>query len=321
MSNQFYQKNKKNLLDNLIIDVKELYDKFPINRKINPKPNLIEFNQSFFHKIYRNRFIPLKYRNYFWHFFRRLKLDLSWFKLFNAYWIKLLGGRSLYGVEDFYFFNNFYRVKFQDNQIPDTNDPYEHLEAWQRPELIYQLFHLTYREAISNKLHLLSRLRKNNKKFRSILEFGCGTAPIITTLFDFFRLNKDIKIYISDIQTIAFHYAAYKFRSCSNVISLLLIPENNFLLNEKEKVDLIFCLAVFEHLNKPSITIEKFHKILNRDGFLIFNFIKTEGEGLDTHHAARERNDVLEFIKNNFEVVYGKIKEDQDLGLTIVKKK
>lgn len=321
ISNIFYQERNSNFYDNIVVDVKKIYRKFPINRKFHPKPNSADFIGGPFHKIYRNPLIPIKYRNYFWHLFRRLNLDLSWFKTFKHYWSYVLRGRPLWGIEEFFFLNNLYRVKFQNIQVPDTDDPNIQLDAWQRSELIYQLLHLIYKESYSNELTILDLLRKKKKKIKSILEFGCATAPITTSYLEFFRLKKNMKIFISDIQTIAFHYATYKFRRCSNIIPLLLIPDNDFLLTLSKKVDVIFCMAVFEHLNKPLATINKFYEYLNKDGFLLFDFIKTEGEGLDTHHAVKERNGVLEYIAENFDIIHGKIIKDKDLGLTIVRKK
>ncbi len=320
MTEIFYQKKKENQLDNLVIDVKKIYEKYPISKKIFPSPNLVKFTENYFHKIYKSSFIPKKIRNYLWHIFRRLNLDLSWFREFNKYWSKILGARPFWDINDLFFLKNVYRLKFQYNILPESDDPYLHLEAWQCPEVIYQLLFLVCKEIFANSFNILNILKKKKKKINSILEFGCGTAPITTSLFEFHRLSKNIKIFISDIQTIAFHYAAFKFRRCSNVISVLLEPENNFLLKLNEKVDVIFCLAVFEHLNKPIETINIFYKTLNKGGLLVFDYKMTEGEGLDTHISAKERNSVLDFIEKKFNIIFGRISKEKDIGLTIVRK-
>jgi len=39
MTEIFYEKKDSNYLDNLKINVKNLYDKYPINIKKNPKPD------------------------------------------------------------------------------------------------------------------------------------------------------------------------------------------------------------------------------------------------------------------------------------------
>ncbi len=99
----FDQNDKGNQLDNLIVDIEELYKKFPIKHKVNPKANSVDFNRSIYHKIYRNPFLPMKLRNNFWYLVRRLHLDLTWFNTLRQYWTQLLGGRPLWGIEDFFF--------------------------------------------------------------------------------------------------------------------------------------------------------------------------------------------------------------------------
>jgi len=320
MSDIFYQRSEKNYFDNIIIDLNKLYLKWPINKKICSKINQVNYLRVNFNKIYRSIFIPLKVRLFFWNLFRQTKIDLIWFNEFHKYWKNIIGGRPLWDVQDLFFLKNFYRVKFQKIQIPDSDDPLIHLEAWQRPEIIYQLLHLVCKESVFNECRLLKLLKTYKKKFSSFLEFGCGTAPITTSLFEFFHLPKTVKIYISDIQTIAFNYAAYKFRNYSNVIPVLLVADNNFLLNLKEKVDVITCITVFEHLNKPLDTIKIFYNILNSKGLLLFDYIKSSGHGLDTIEAVRERENVLDFINENFKVIYGRITKEKSMGLTIIKK-
>ncbi len=308
---------------NLKIDVKKIYEEYPITNKVNPQPNLVPFAQSLFHKlVYRNQEIPQNYRELLWRYARQINLDLSWFQEFQTYWSSILHGRSLYSVQDFFFLKNFYRIKFAECEVPDTENPHLFLEAWQKPELIYTLLHFVYKETVANNLHLLNHLfQLKQENINCCLEFGCGTAPITTSLFEFYPLQKNLKIYISDIQAITFHYASYKFRQCSNVIPILLVPENHFLLNLPENVDVIFCMEVFEHLNKPIETAKRFHQTLNPGGLLFFDYSKTEGLTMDSHHSARERNDVLDFISNNFSVLYGSITKDRNMSLTIVRKR
>jgi 2-polyprenyl-3-methyl-5-hydroxy-6-metoxy-1,4-benzoquinol methylase len=125
----------------------------------------------------------------------------------------------------------------------------------------------------------------------------------------------------SDIQTLAFHYGAYRFRHCSNVIPLLLVPDDDFSLNLSDSVDAIFCITVFEHLNKPLETIKSFYYYLNPNGLLFFDYIKGDGDGLDTLAGVRERNEVLDYVTEHFEVLLGTISKEKSMGLTVVKKK
>lgn len=154
-----------------------------------------------------------------------------------------------------------------------------------------------------------------------MLEFGCATAPVTASLYEFYRPESQFKMYVSDIPTLAFHYAAYRFRYCSNVIPILLKPENDFILKLPDKLDVIFCITVFEHLNQPLETVKIFYNLLNPGGLLFFDYIKGSGKGLDTQHAVRQRGSVLDFIGDNFELIEGQLTKDSDMHLTIVQKK
>lgn len=321
MSDIFLREKFENKFDNININVKVIYKKFPIDKKVNKKSNQVNFTNSYFHKLYRNPLIPIKIRNYLWHYFRRTFLDLSYFEEFKKYWGKVIEGRPFWNINDLFFLKNLYRTKFQYVQVPDTDKSDVHLKAYQRPEVIYQLLHLVCRESSINDYTLLRLINKKKRyKIRKFLEFGCATAPFTTSFCEFFKIPKKIKIFISDIQTLAFHYGAYKFRNCSNIIPILLVPENDFLLILDESLDLIICNTVFEHLNKPFETIKIFYELLNKNGLLVFDYIKTSGEGLDTHHGIREREAVLDFINNHFQIIYGKISKQKSMGTTIAKK-
>jgi len=153
------------------------------------------------------------------------------------------------------------------------------------------------------------------------MEFGCGTAPITSTLFELHRPAREIEITISDIQTVAFHYGAYKFRECSNVHPVLLRPEKNFLPEPVAGLDAIFCKTVFEHLPRPLDVVEAFHRMLGPHGLLMFDYIRSEGGGLDTAQSSRQRQDVLAYIVEHFEIVHGDVNTQGSTGLTVARKK
>jgi SAM-dependent methyltransferase len=164
-------------------------------------------------------------------------------------------------------------------------------------------------------------LFKYKSNARVIFEFGCATAPIMTSLFEFHPSAKNYKVYISDVKTISFHYAAYKFRQFANVIPILLSTENAFLPILPEPVDVIFCITVFEHLFGPLAVIKTFHQLLAPGGLLFFDYIKAAGDGLDTKQGVEERDAVLDYMSQNFNVLSGAISKDKSMGLTIIQKK
>lgn len=323
MTDEFYCDRETNFFDNMKIDVSILYSQFPIVKEADSSCNKVPFASDFLHHIYHCPLIPAKYRSLALKGLRQIRLDQRWFLEFRKYWSGILKGRPLWSVDDLYFLKNLYRVKFQNNQIPDTNDANKHCQAWQRPELLYQLLHLVCREAIIDQLKILHKLKKFKPDFKALkmLEFGCATAPITTSLFDYYKPKASMKMYISDIPTLAFHYATYRFRYCSNVIPILLRPEDDFALKLNDKLDVIFCITVFEHLNQPLETVKTFYELLKPGGLLFFDYIKGSGEGLDTLHAVRQREDVLDFVGEKFEVTEGRLSKDSDMHLTIVRKK
>ena len=326
ISDLFHTASGQNFFYSFLIDVPQLYKKFPIDFIANTGSNDRFSDPNYSTRFYRLSFLPERYRVKAWVLARRIHIDLLWFLQFRSYWVNVLGGRPLWGVEDFYFLRNIYRTRFQDNQVPDTEDANIHLQAWQQPELLYQLFHLVYKEKFACEVWKLRLTRKLLGRWPdSIIEYGCGTAPITTSLFEFFKPDLVQQVYVSDIQTLAFHYAAYKFRERSNVLPVLLVPENNFQLElEDETVEVIYCVTVFEHLNSPVETIRAFYNTLKKGGLLFFDYIKEEeghAHGLDTQQALLERESVLDFIEQNFDIVHGEINRNASVSLTVGKKK
>lgn len=302
------------------IDVPKLFKEFPLIKKSNHHGKTILYNDPF-HLIYQNPLIPLRLRNYFWYYCRRTNLDLSWFDNFKYYWSNVLGGRPLWGVQDFYFLRSLFRLNFDQIKISKNAKPTAHLKTWQKPKILYFLFQQVYKESLFNRLEIINLLKKfSTRNNKIVLEFGCGTAPITTTLFEFFKPSSKMEIYLADIQTLSFHYAAYKFKNIPQVKPILLKPENNFLFSLKKSFDSIFCTEVFEHLNEPFETIKIFHNILHKNGLLFFDYIKGDSEGLNTIQGVKERNIVLDFISKNFDLLYGNIKKDKNVSLSIVRK-
>jgi 2-polyprenyl-3-methyl-5-hydroxy-6-metoxy-1,4-benzoquinol methylase len=265
----------------------------------------------------------VKYRGLALRGFRQMGLDQNWFFEFRKYWSGVLKGRPLWAVDDLYFLKNLYRIKFQSSTVPDEIDSQGHCKAWQKPEVIYQLLHLVCRETIADQLGILQKLAVVRPDFKKLkmLEFGCATAPITTSLYNFYNPKILMKMYISDMQTLAFHYATYRFRHCSNAIPVLLRPEDDFVLKLDDKLDVIFCITVFEHLNQPLQTVKNLYNLLNPGGILFFDYIKSAGLGFDTKMGLRERGPVIDFIGDKFVVVEGELSREESMRLTVVRKK
>jgi 2-polyprenyl-3-methyl-5-hydroxy-6-metoxy-1,4-benzoquinol methylase len=235
-----------------------------------------------------------------------------WFNEFNFYWQKELGGRPL-KFQDFFYLHSLYRSRYQNLKLEDETNPNQFLNDWQKPENIYQTFSCAYQYGINPFSYF--PFKKYLKKEMSILEYGCGFAPISASLFHY-EPNK-FNLTIADIPNFPFHYAKWKLKPF-NVKTININPNNLPLL---EKYDVIFLIAVLEHLPNPLEIIKYLTNHLNKNGFFIFDYIKSEAEGFDTNQSLAERDKVLNFIKENFSIIEGKINLEKNIKNTVCLKK
>ena len=82
--------------------------------------------------------------------------------------------------------------------------------------------------------------------------------------------------------------------------------------------DAIYCLAVLEHVNDPVETMRTFHRLIRPGGVLIFDYIKSDAEGLDSVEGLRDRAAALRFIEGNFRLLSGRLDGEQSMKLTVV---
>ena len=308
-----------NRYDDLIVNVPEIFSHFPITEK-KPDKRGQKFS-DIFTILYRFEPLPLVVRKYLWYFLKRIGLDANWFYNFKHYWEEYLGGITLWGVEDFYFLRGVYRQKFHHLSLPRVNSEKTHLATWQKPAAISFLLDMVYRESLYNQLATVNLYFKyRQEETLPIMEFGSATGPITTTLFEFYNLQ-DKKIYISDLQTLAFHYGIYKFKDRANVIPVILEPKDHFSPRSPEKLGAIFCMTVFEHLNDSPGAAKKFHDLLSTNGLLIFDYLNTEGKGLDSLSAVKDRNKTLRFISQHFKIVHGNIWNESGNNTIVARKK
>jgi SAM-dependent methyltransferase len=236
----------------------------------------------------------------------------DWFEEFNNYWVNCLGCRPL-KLHDFFWLYSYYRTKFQSIEVPDDVDAQEFMRAWQLPENIYLIFSAVYHNALS-PLHAYAKYTKNTKE---ILEYGCGIAPI-TYYFLKYRNFKDAKFTIADIRQFTYHFAKWRLSPNDNVSFIDIYPD--VLPDFPNKFDLVFLLTVLEHLPNPLDVIKHIYQNMVSGAYLIFDYIKSEGGGLDSGQSVKEREQVLEFIEGNFELIKGKIDKHNSMGTTVVRK-
>jgi SAM-dependent methyltransferase len=213
-------------------------------------------------------------------------------------------------------------MRFQYNCIPEKAEAEIHLQAWQQPELIYHLFDQVYRESMHDDSSAVEILFKYRREWRSILEYGAGTAPVTTGLIELSPSFRDRTFLLADIQTLPFHYAAFKFQGLPKVRTILLKPEKEFQLDPpNQPIDAIVCQTVFEHLNCPFDTVRRLHEWLTPKGLLFFDYILSDAKDLDTIQGHHQRRDVLAFIREHFDVLEGGLDPESSMGLTVVRKR
>ena len=233
-------------------------------------------------------------------------LKLDWFHEFQDYWVNELGNRPIQ-PHDFYFLHGVYRQRIQNfaGKASETTAGDALLGAWQDPRIIYYLFAWQYKLALQPlRAHPFTRFIPRGGH---VCEYGCGAAPIATSLVKFYP-HLDFKIACADIPHIVFHFARWKFRSCRFVRMVPIRPDDDAPLDDR--FDTIFCLEVFEHLPRPLDVIRHLDTRLKPGGYLVFDYVRSEGTGLDTAAGLRDRLEVLRYVADRFRLIRGAIPLD-----------
>lgn len=130
-----------------------------------------------------------------------------------------------------------------------------------------------------NKMKIM--LYETKKNFNHVCEAGCGEGEITTyirslyneTEIDAFdisrkvieeanRKNKNVSFFVGDICNL--RLTPYSAVALGRQGGGTYVPQNEF-------YDLIVCLEVLEHLERPEAAIENFKKINSHDGYLLLS--------------------------------------------------
>jgi len=237
----------------------------------------------------------------------------GWFAEFEEFWEHVLGGRPL-RLHDFFFLYSHYRTRFQVVTVVDHAKPQAFMEAWQQYENIYSIFSAVYRYALYPFSYV--PFKRFLKPGSSILEYGCGLAPIVTSMVR--SRQKSYTYTIADIRSFTYAYAKY-WLSPNGITCIDLDPGD--LPEFREQYDVIFLLTVLEHLPEPLAVVQRLTRYLKPGGNFIFDYILGEGTGLDTQAGLEQRLAVLHFIRDNCEIVSGCLKEQASMGITVARRK
>lgn len=199
--------------------------------------------------------------------------------------------------------------------MPNLVNDEQLLRVWQDPRNVYSLFHNQYKLAL-NPLSV-HRFIKYISKEGNLCEYGCGLAPVATSLCMFYP-HRNVRITCADIPTIMFHFMRWKFRDKRFVRTVEIDPSNDEPLDDE--FDIVFCVEVLEHLLRPMPVVKHLHSRIKPGGYFIFDYIKSEGRGLDTESALRDRVSVLEYVCDNFKVIEGQVVSEGSTGTIVCKK-
>jgi 2-polyprenyl-3-methyl-5-hydroxy-6-metoxy-1,4-benzoquinol methylase len=237
----------------------------------------------------------------------------GWFKEFKTYWSDILEGRPMY-LHDFYYLLGVYRQRFQDVETPERAEKEAFLESWQKPDTMYQLFGAVRRFS-RVPLHC-RRFEKWINNGDTILEYGCGIAPISHSLLNV-STRRNLNITIADIRQINFHYAIHRLGK--NVNHFEITPYENSI--QKSKYNIIFMDTVMEHLPDPLETVNNVTNGLKQNGILVFDYILGDGDGQDTIEAVEQRGEVLQYINEHYELLSGALLENESMSKTVCRLK
>jgi SAM-dependent methyltransferase len=246
-------------------------------------------------------------------------LRSAWFRDFHSYWSDILQGRRL-EVADFMMLLHDYRKRQQYIAELSWGSPAEHVENWQVPALLYSTMFYARRQAIEPVRS--GSFWRYIRAGATILEYGCSLAPYYNSYRRYYS-HRGCNWILADIPSFPFHYAKCLFWNDRSVQSFVTIEPQDFgdPLKGKPECEVIFLTTVLEHLDDPLFVAGYLLERLKSGGILIFDYILSEGLGLDTSAGLEKRKACLEFILEKTEVVVGKVEMEKTTPLTVVRKR
>lgn len=247
-------------------------------------------------------------------------ISKRWLADFQNYWSNILNGRPFWSTLDFFMILHDYRKRQQHTSHLEWDDPKQHLANWQHPSQIYATLH-SVRACAMQPITSLEFWKKVSKSMR-ILEYGCSLAPYYYCYREFFS-HLNCRWTLADIPNYPFHYARWLYRNDSDV-EFVTITDSDFtnpLKDVAEDFDVIILTTVFEHLDDPLYISNYLLKRLKIGGLFVFDYIKSEGKGLDHPKSQEMRQDCLKSILVQAQIVHGNINDiSESIGFCIARK-
>src|SRR5688500_13890869 len=159
----------------------------------------------------------------------------------------------------------------------DSSTKETFIKSWQIPENIFLTLHYIYKLAVNPFRYKQFKKILKEKEGGNIMEYGAGMAPIITSML--YDNQKKYSFYIADIRNYPYHYAKYRLKQYG--VKFYDIEPTVF-PKLQETYDVVFLQTVLEHLPDPLEVITKLSHHINKGGYLIFDYILSDGSSLDT---------------------------------------
>ncbi len=240
----------------------------------------------------------------------------SWFVEFHDYWTRVLGGRPLWTPLEFFLLLHDYRKRQQHAAALTWDGPARHLANWQHPAQIYATLHCV--RAAAQQPIVGRALWPMLGRGMRMLEYGCSLAPYWRCYREFFS-HLECQWVLADIPSFPFHCAKYLYRHDAEV-RFVTIGEADFSdpLPALDGLDVIILTTVLEHLDDPLFVMGYLLRRLKPGGLLVFDYIKSEGTGLDHPRALEQRRSCLELILKETRLVHGVLRDlDGNVGVCI----
>ncbi|MGE9290686.1 MAG: class I SAM-dependent methyltransferase [Puniceicoccales bacterium] len=244
----------------------------------------------------------------------------GWLQEFRMYWSDVLGGRPIWKALDFFLLAHDYRCSQQYAKPLEWDDAGRHMENWQQPGRVYQILHQVERFALHP--YVYPPVWKFLEPKMRVLEYGCSSAPYYHCYRKFFSHRKQSWV-LADIPNFPFHYGKYLYRNDEDVSFATINVENyDDPLRSAEKFDAIILTTVLEHLENPRDIVEYLLDRLRPGGILLYDYIRSEGTGLDHPGALEQREECIKLIREQTRVEVGRIGDwTETVEQSVVRKK
>ena len=233
--------------------------------------------------------------------------DRQWFLRFQQYWSQVLGGVKI-DLGDFFFLRSIYRQKCEDgarlSQI-NWDDGTCHLANWQHPTNLFHTFHFALKDARVPVKGGTSLTRRTFGPGKRALEFGCGLAPMYAAWRRYYS-HVPMQWTILDIENFPFHYACRLYGNDASCECVPVAVEHMDapLPGQSQRYDVIYCQEVLEHSHAPLSTAQYLLDHLATGGTLVFDYMQSDGHGLDTPAGVEGRQETIAFLRQHLMIVH-----------------